>query len=110
MVREGGLVLAATLYDQAGQLLAEVQDNRLNAVGNVCVRRPDLSTFLVQDFRRTELLYVHYLNPHAIEVRGSFAYPATTPVRVSRDEVNIGGWHMEGSLLAYSCHFSIIPK
>ena len=77
---EGELLLNAKLYDQTGVLLGDVDENRLNAVGNLCVGRPDLSTFLIQDFHRKELLYVHYLNRHAIEVRGALAYPGAPPL------------------------------
>ena len=50
------LSLTAKVYDDDGSVLAEVDDGEPHAVGNVCVQRPDLSTFQVQDFHRHEML------------------------------------------------------
>ena len=92
----GSLSLEAHVYDQAGSLLADVQDGKPYAVGNVCVKRPNLSTFSVEDFHRNELLYVRYLNPKAIEVRGAFAYPKRIPVHISADVMKVGAQEMRG--------------
>jgi hypothetical protein len=84
---DGSLSLNAAIYNSQGVFLAEIKSDNPHAVGNVCIKRPDLSTFIVQDFHKNELLYVRYLNPHAIEVRGLFAYPMMNSLRVTSNAV-----------------------
>ena len=79
-----GLSVSAKIYDKEGVKLAYVDDNHPHAVGNVCARRPDVSTFVVEDFHGNELLFVRYLNPLAIEVRGIFAYPGHPWIQISK--------------------------
>ena len=102
-VDPNGLIISAHVYDESGTLLAFVENNHFHAVAqNVCAHRPDLSTFLVEDFHRKELLYVHYLNPRTINVRGYFAYPKTVSAQVTTDLIKIGNARMGGSCLAFS--------
>jgi hypothetical protein len=82
-----GVSISADIFDKDGVNLATIKDNHPYALSNVCVRRPDLSTFVVEDFHRTELLFGRYLNPLAIEVRGRFAYPEHDIVTVSKTSI-----------------------
>ena len=99
---DGTLSLNAEVYDQKGVLLAEVGNSKPNAVGNVCASRPDLCTLVVQDFHKNELLYVHYLNPDTILIRGSFSYPGVIPVHVAANEMSVGRRQESDSCVAYN--------
>jgi hypothetical protein len=99
---DGTLSLNAEVYDQQGILLAEVENGQPDFVGNVCASRPDLSTLVVQDFHKNELLYVHYLNRNTIMIRGSFFYPGTIPVHVAASAMRVGPVHETDSCMAYN--------
>lgn len=88
-----GLSVSTQLYDQQGTLQATVDKNEVDALSpDICVKRPDLSTLIVSD-RSTneERLYVRYLNPKAIELRGLFGYPSVPPVAITKEAMNVDG-------------------
>jgi len=89
---EKGLSVSTQLYDEQGTLQAIVDGNDVDALSqDICVKRPDLSTLVIYD-RSTEeeRLYVHYLNPHAVELRGLFRYPNSPPVEITEAIMRMG--------------------
>jgi hypothetical protein len=73
-----GLAISADLYDQQGQHVGTIRDNGYKVSGDsnyITQMSGDLSTLWVHSKDGTELLYVRYLNPKAIRVRGEFACP-----------------------------------
>lgn len=94
-----GLRINADLYDESGNLVATIKDNTFHALSgphSSVERQGDLSTLVVRDGIGNELLYVKYLNPNTVRIRGVFGCPGHIPVRV-RDEEPIPGVHMSNS-------------
>jgi hypothetical protein len=76
---DNGLTISAPLYDSSGKFLGEVKDNgyEITREENLTVEHSgDLSTLVVHDRNRNELLYVRYMNPNNIKVRGQFFCPS----------------------------------
>lgn len=84
----------ADLYDNSGLILAHIEKNLPTVFGpDVCVKRPDLSSLVVQQRRpfrpAKELLFFHYLNADAFKIRGVFSYPGHPTLEVTEDALNI---------------------
>ena len=95
---ERGLSVSTQLYDKIGTLQATVDDNEVDVLSSdICVKRPDLSTLIVSD-RSTgeERLYVHYLNPKAIEFRGLLYYPNLPSVQITKRRIRLGTYSLYG--------------
>jgi hypothetical protein len=90
---EKGLSVSTQLYDEQGNLQATIDENDVDALSpDICVKRPDLSTLIVGDrSTKEELLYVHYLNPRAVEFRGLFRYPNLWPVAITKQSIRTRG-------------------
>jgi hypothetical protein len=107
---EKGLSVSTRLYDEQGNVQAIVDDNDVNALSpDICVKRPDLSTLVISDrSTKEERLYVHYVNPQAVELRGSFLSPNLTPVTIAEKEIRIGDGTIKGSCLPEASMGSIV--
>jgi hypothetical protein len=72
-----GLLVGAVIYDDKGDKLGTISDNgyEINREGLI-VEREGLSTLVVHNSEHKEVLYVKYLNPQAIRVRGMFFCPS----------------------------------
>ena len=78
-VGQNGLTVSADVYSPEGTRLGTIVDNGYEiGSGNdlVVERSGDLSTLIVHDSARRELLWVKYLNPKAILIRGVFSCPS----------------------------------
>jgi hypothetical protein len=74
---EHGMEISANIYDpDTQQLAATIQDNKFTVLTNKRIRlvpSADLSTLAVDDENGRELIYVRFLNPKTIRVRGIFS-------------------------------------
>jgi hypothetical protein len=73
-----GIKISADIYSRQGELIGQIQDNGYSVSGSeslVVEKSGDLSALVVHDAQRTELLYVRYLNPQAIRLRGILSCP-----------------------------------
>jgi hypothetical protein len=79
-----GIRINAVIYDANGNKLGNITDNgyEIERDGLVVEHTGDLSTLVVHNNSREELLYVKYLNRRAIKVRGIFYCPSAPNVRV----------------------------
>jgi hypothetical protein len=72
-----GLKIGATIYNNRGNLIGKITDSGYS-VGKqdklLVEHSADLSTVVVH-YDSDELLYVHYINPRAVKVRGMFNCP-----------------------------------
>ncbi len=86
---EKGLSVTTQLYDEQGNLQATVDNNDVDVLSaDICVRRPDLSTLIISDrSTKQERLYVHYLNPRAVEFRGLLRYPNLPDVAITKEAI-----------------------
>ena len=99
LIRRGsGLMVEAFGIDNTNSFAYAVRENRLDlaTVTGLKTRRPDPSTFILTDRFNQEVIYVRYLNPGAVRLRGRFLCGANPQV-VVRDEVTlVGGFRMRG--------------
>jgi hypothetical protein len=98
MIRQGpnGIMVSADIYSPQGELVGQIRDNGYTMSGEkrlAVEKSGDLSTLVVHDAQRTELLYVRYLNPNAIRVRGvlSCPVPRLITVPITNDRIIVPG-------------------
>lgn len=98
-----GISVDADLYNASGRLVARIANNRIDVLtgNNVRLTRGDLSTLLLKDEGGDELLYVRFMNPATVKVRGMFGCPGHLPIRV-KDNEPISGIFMQNSCLVDS--------
>jgi hypothetical protein len=90
-----GIRVNAPLFDDAGNPLGEIIDNgyQISKEPSLVVEHSgDLSTLVIHDKSGSELLYIHYANPHAIKVRGKFHCPSLPGVivTITDEEIRFG--------------------
>jgi hypothetical protein len=96
-----GLFVDAEIFNAAGKLVGHVAKNEFHVItgdNSYIERRGDLSTLGVYDGNKTELLYVRYLSPSAMRVRGVF-YLSGRPTAVITDNAARDG----GITITESC-------
>jgi len=96
--RDGGLMIQAFGYAYTKDIAFHVMDNSYEPDIALKMRalRPDRSTFMLLDRFDQEVLYVRYLNSHAVRIRGRFLC-GSAPQAVIRDEViMVGGVRLNG--------------
>jgi hypothetical protein len=96
-----GISVNADLYHQSGQFAARIRNNEITALnGETFTTRltRDSNTLTVKDSRGVELLYVRYINPLTLRMRGIFGCPGHQPVPVNDN--GIPGGFMTGNCMA----------
>lgn len=94
----GGLMVNATFYDWTDDIAFRVADNVFEPLMPLQLRafRPDPHTLVILDRFDQEVLYVRFLNPHALRLRGRFLC-GEQPQAVIRDgTVLMGGVRIGG--------------
>jgi hypothetical protein len=102
LIRRGkGLVVEAFGIDNTNSLAYSVRENRLDLamVAGLRARRPDPSTFILADRFNQEVIYVRYLNPGAVRIRGRFLCGANPQVVVRDGGTWVGGIRMRGVIV-----------
>jgi hypothetical protein len=84
-----GLLFDADIFSLSGNLIARIESNEFNLVpGEYSYkRRPDVSTLIVFDKHGNELLWIKYLNPEAVRIRGIFTCPNYGSITVTDKEI-----------------------
>lgn len=87
---EGYIYLSASVIGDDGKFMAKINQNEF-------IRNPhttwyqkvsdDKSTLSIYDDRDREVLYVRYMNPQAIKVRGRFNYPGRKTLVITDTEI-----------------------
>jgi hypothetical protein len=106
--KEGAVNIDADIYDEGGTWIAAWHNNLIKHVngGRFSVEQPDgLNTFAIYDDHKRELLYLHYFNPAALDVRGIFGCPnarqGLPPVRIGSSGIDTPvGSHMSKGCVA----------
>ncbi len=71
-----GVTISAEIYSDRGELLGKIEDNRYSISHDLKIEKSgDLSALSVHDAKGTELLYLRYLNPKTMRLRGEFWCP-----------------------------------
>jgi len=96
--RDGGLMIQAFGYTYTDDIAFHVIDNVYEPDSALKLRalRPDRSTFMVLDRFDKEVLYVRYLNPHAVRIRGRFLCGPAPQAVVRDDAIWVGGVRING--------------
>lgn len=93
-----GLMVNAFFYDFNDDVAFMVNDNVYEPTMPLQLRpfRPDPHTLVILDRFDKEVLYIRYLNPNAVRIRGRFLC-GTSPQAVIRDDMILaGGFRMGG--------------
>jgi hypothetical protein len=96
-----GLLIDATFYDWTDDIAFRVADNVFEPMMPLQLRqyRPDPHTLVILDRFDQEVLYLRFLNPHALRLRGRFLC-AEQPQAIIRDHaVLMGGVRIGGVFL-----------
>lgn len=92
--RQDGVAIYAKLYGASGKLIATLTGTTFEPISGgahlVSQKGGDLTVLSVDDADKNELLYIHYLNPNTLRVRGIFGCPNHGLV-VIKDERPIPG-------------------
>ena len=89
-----GIAIGANLYDRFGKLIAYIDGGELHVLTNETIRADrngDLSTLIVTDSAKRELLFVRYLNSTTLRIRGIFGCPGHALVQVTDNEIIMSG-------------------
>jgi hypothetical protein len=96
--KAGGLMVRAFGYDWNNDLAFHVIDNVYEQTAPLQIRvfRPDRSSLVLLDRFDKEVLYVRYLNPGAVRIRGRFLCGEAPQAVIRDDVVLVGGVRIGG--------------
>lgn len=96
-----GLMIKAFFYDWNGDVAFSVNDNRYEPTMPLQLRqfRPDPHTFVILDRFDKEVLYVRFLNPNAVRIRGRFLCGEAPQAIIRDDAILVGGVRISGVFL-----------
>lgn len=96
-----GLMIKAFFTDWNGDMAFSVNDNVYEPTMPLQLRsfRPDPHTFVILDRFDEEVLYVRYLNPHAVRIRGRFLCGEAPQAVIHDDLIQVGGIRIGGVFL-----------
>jgi hypothetical protein len=99
--KDGGLMIQAFGYAYTEDIAFHVMNNIYEAdiALKMRVLRPDRSTFVLLDRFDKEVLYVRYLNPHAVRIRGRFLCGEGPQAVIHDDAILLGGVRIGGVFL-----------
>ena len=87
-----GLMVNGFGYDDDGTVIYRIRDNQFERVigDYLHIHRPDRSTLAIYDKSENEVLYLRYLYPGTVRMRGHFLCSETPSVTVADGAVTIG--------------------
>ena len=93
-----GLMVDAFGYDWFNDLVYMIRDNRLDylMVAGLTLHRPDRSTVELLDRYGDPVVYVRYLNPNAVHIRGRWLCNEETQVVIHDRVILVGGVRISG--------------
>jgi hypothetical protein len=96
--KKGGLMVNASFYDWNNDIAFRIQDNVYEPFAplQLYAWRPDPSTLIVLDRFEKEVLYVRYLNPRAVRIRGRFLCGEAPQAIIQDNQILVGGVRMNG--------------
>jgi hypothetical protein len=99
--KQGGLMVRAFGYDFNNDIAFRVMDNVFEPSMPVQLKafRPDPATFLLLDRFGKEVLYVRYLNPKAVRIRGRFLCGEQPQAVIGDERILVGGVRINGVFL-----------
>jgi hypothetical protein len=96
--KKGGLMINASFYDWNNDIAFRIENNIYEPFAplQLYAWRPDPSTLIVLDRFEKEVLYVRYLNPHAVRIRGRFLCGEAPQAVIQDNQILVGGVRMGG--------------
>jgi hypothetical protein len=96
-----GLMIKAFFYDWNNDVAFTVNDNIYEPTMPLALRtfRPDPHTFVILDRFDKEVLYLRYLNPNAVRIRGRFLCGEAPQAVIRDDAILVGGFRIGGVFL-----------
>jgi hypothetical protein len=96
--QNGGLIVQSFGYAWNGDIAFHVMNNVYEPDSALKLRalRPDRSTFLLLDRFDEEVIYVRYLNPNAVRIRGRFLCGEAPQAVIRDDVILVGGVRIGG--------------
>jgi len=96
--RDDGLMIQSFGYAYTEDIAFHVMDNVFEPDIALKMRmlRPDRSTFVLLDRFDKEVLYVRYLNPQAVRIRGRFLCGNAPQAVIRDDAILVGGVRLNG--------------
>lgn len=93
-----GLMIKAFFYDFNGDVAFSVNDNVYEPTLPLQLRqfRPDPHTYVILDRFDKEVLYVRFLNPNAVRIRGRFLCGEAPQAVIRDDVILVGGFRIGG--------------
>ena len=93
-----GLMVKAFFYDFNNDVAFMVNDNVYEPTLPLQLRpfRPDPHTIVILDRFDKEVLYIRYLNPNAVRIRGRFLCGEAPQAVIHDDAILVGGFRMGG--------------
>ncbi|HET7085167.1 MAG TPA: hypothetical protein VFI23_10385 [Rhizomicrobium sp.] len=93
-----GLMIKAYFYDWNNDVAFMVNDNVYEPTLPLQLRqfRPDPHTYVILDRFDKEVLYLRYLNPHAVRIRGRFLCGEAPQAVIRDDTILVGGFRIGG--------------
>lgn len=101
-----GIEVGADLFDANGKLIARVRKNAISAIQgehSSVTRDGDLSTLIIRDQDKREILYIRYLNPFTLRMRGIFGCHGHALVAIKDNEP------IPGMIATENCFFEDTP-
>lgn len=94
----GGIMVKAFFYDWNNDVAFSVNDNVYEPTMPLQLRpfRPDPHTLVILDRFDKEVLYIRYLNPNAIRIRGRFLCGEAPQAVIRDDAILVGGFRLGG--------------
>ena len=94
-----GLMVRAFFYDFNGDVAFSVIDNVYEPTLPLQLRqfRPDPHTIVILDRFDKEVLYLRYLNPNAVRIRGRFLCGTAPQAVIGDDMILVGGVRISGA-------------
>lgn len=93
-----GLMVNASFYDWNNDIAFRIENNIYEPFAplQLYAWRPDPSTLIVLDRFEKEVLYVRYLNPRAVRIRGRFLCGEAPQAVIHDNQILVGGVRMNG--------------
>ena len=113
-----GLSFKDIAYDYDGDIAFMIKDGVYEPqfILDLKILRPDPSTFILLDRYNQEVIYLRYLNPNAVRIRGRFLCGEAPQAVVRDDAILVGGtrllgaWSGQRAIPGHICQEADSPK
>ena len=89
---KNAIAVSADIWSEDGKIMASIETNRFRINPNriAYFDTPDPHTLIVTDERKTQVLFIRYLNPTTVKITGVFRSSGEHPVIIDENEMTFG--------------------